>query len=154
MNRPTPRRGRLIVGLIAIGAGLIPLLIGAGVIPADQANFNAPHWVVALAGLAFIFAGAAILFGAPDGEGSAGARALGLLMFLATIAALATIATWVSIGPGAREFSSSAGIPGVEITSSGDPTVGRIVFGIGALITWGVFLLALVQGVRTLTKPH
>jgi hypothetical protein len=53
--------------------------------------------------------------------------------------ALAIIGTWIAIGSGPRAFNLSA--PLVEMQTTGE-IVGRVVFGLGAVITW-IYVIAL-----------
>lgn len=153
MTRPDAPRNRVLLGLAIAAVGLFPALVGFGVIKLDPPSIHAPLWVIAMVGLAFMFAGAAAMLG-PDEDGGGGlARALRLACALAVIAAIASVSTWVAFGPGEREFTSGGGAGGFEVSGGGDPAIGRIVFGVGAVLMWGFFLLALFQGVRVLRKP-
>jgi hypothetical protein len=62
-------------------------------------------------------------------------RLMQSLFGVAIAVALASVGTWIAIGPGEREFTSN-----VPIGSTG----GRIVFGIGALFVW-LFAIAMVR---------
>jgi hypothetical protein len=72
-------------------------------------------------------------------------RALGI----GAAGALATIGTWIAIGSGPRAFAISGSFG--EIQTSGQ-TLGRVVFGLGAVIVW-IYVIALTVGtVRKLFK--
>lgn len=58
-------------------------------------------------------------------------------------AGLATIASWVAFGPGTRHFAMSGPIFGPVGES-----IGRTVFGIGAIITWLIVLVFARAGVK------
>ena len=63
--------------------------------------------------------------------------------------ALATIGTWIAIGCGPRAFTISGSFG--EMQTSGQ-TLGRVVFGLGAVIVW-IYVIALTIGtVRKLFK--
>lgn len=154
-EKPAPSKELLFVGLFAIAMGVIPMLMLSGIIPGS--TLRAPVWVGALAGGVFILAGLALVLrwcaggDTHDGEMPKSAplflRALYSLIGLACIGALAAIGTWVAFGPGERAFSVS--IPFIG-SGPANQWLGRSVFGFGALITWGFFLLAAVTWWRKL----
>jgi hypothetical protein len=154
-EKPAQSKELLFVGLFAIAMGIIPMLMVTGAFSTE--GLHAPLWVGGLAGGVFILAGLALVLrwfagGDPnDGEMPKSAplwlRAVHYLMGLACIGALAAIGTWVAFGPGERAFSMSVPFLG------GGPAnqwLGRTVFGFGALLTWGFFLLAAVSWWRKL----
>lgn len=153
MASPDAPRRRFVLGLIITAVGLFPALVGFGVVKLDPSTIYAPHWVIALFGLAFMFAGAAAMLGSDEDGGGAFAHALRVACGLAVIAAIASITSWVAFGPGPREFTSGGGAGGIEVSGGADPSIGRFVFGVSAVILWSFFLLALFQGVRILKKP-
>jgi hypothetical protein len=66
---------------------------------------------------------------------------------LTAAAALASIGTWVAFGPGPRAFSGT----GMFLLSrEAGETVGRIVFGFGAVLTWLITVALAVSGARKL----
>ena len=69
------------------------------------------------------------------------------MLAIGTAGALATIGSWIAIDSGPRAFSRSA--PLVEMQTTGE-VIGRVVFGLGATITW-IYVIALtVSTVRKL----
>jgi hypothetical protein len=62
------------------------------------------------------------------------------MMVLAIVASMGIIFTWVAFGPGPRHFSGSGAPLG--------QTVGRVMFGIVAVLTWITFLAVAIAGVR------
>lgn len=62
------------------------------------------------------------------------------LLGLGIISSLAAIATWIAFGPGPRAFTVTLPFVG---RGPGDETVGRAVFGFGAVLMW-MFLAAFV----------
>jgi hypothetical protein len=154
MDQKPPSRGTTIgLGAISAAIGFFIVLVGAGVLP-PPGKANAPLWVVMLAGLCFLLGGLGVLVPAAvtgevrsDGELPAGApywlRAFQYLLVLAIFAAFAMIGSFVAFGPGTRSFSVS--VPFVS-TSEGSDIFGRVVFGIGAIITWLCLILVAVAG--------
>jgi hypothetical protein len=65
-------RGRFLSGLAAIGIGLLLVLIGLGLIPIKPSGSDAPPWLTAVAGLAFLLAGISIAVGALNGVSETG----------------------------------------------------------------------------------
>src|SRR5262245_10155246 len=97
-------------GALAAVIGLVTIALAAGIIPAPESAFHAPHWVVGAAGLAFFCAGVAIWLG------SAGPRdqlkpwqRLGVdLSGLAIVICFAAMFSWAGFGPGERDFEGGA----------------------------------------------
>jgi len=119
--------------LIAGGfASVVGLFIIAVSIWGDGSGFHAPRWVVGAAGGVFLLAGLAI-FTQDHPILSSLLRALLLTSFGAVF-------TWVSFGPGEREFSSSVSIPFLTFTRSSSEITGRICFAPGALLLDGAAL--------------
>jgi hypothetical protein len=151
---PSPDRASPyeIVGLGSafVAAGLYFMLGSGGIVPMPEAN--GPAFVVFCAGAAFLFAGLTCMVRARAGmhdratDVPAGAalwlklayRALGI----GVAGALATIGTWIAIGSGPRAFTVSG--PFGEMKTSGQ-TLGRTVFGLGAVIVW-IYVIALTVG--------
>jgi hypothetical protein len=133
--------------------GSISSWYSLGVVPPPgKRNPHDPLWLVFGAGVAFLLGGLAVLngalAGAQNGELPSNApRRLHVaqdVMGLAITACLASIATWIALGPGPRSFNVST--PLFE-TSGGAATLGRVAFAIDALITW-LLLVALAISVR------
>jgi len=147
------------VGLAVSAMGALIVLLAVGVIPGGDASLEAPRWVVAAAGLSFVLAGAAIIVGyavagggAPDGDLPPGTprwvRVSQSLLGLGIIVALAAVGTWVAFARGPRAFSVTLPFVG---RGPGDETVGRVAFGIGAVLMWiflVVFVVVSVQRIR------
>jgi len=147
------------VGLAVSAMGALIVLLAVGVIPGGDASLEAPRWVVAAAGLSFVLAGAAIIVGyavaggaAPDGDLPPGTprwlRVTQSLLGLGIIVSLAAVGTWVAFGPGPRAFGVTLPFVG---RGPGDERVGRVAFGIGAVLMWiflVVFVVVSVQRIR------
>ena len=133
------------MGLVGIGVGMLPFLALMGVLPtAPRSPNDAPDWFGFLFGLAFLFAGIMALtrsFAGSDAEGNLldtaprAARAVNDGLGLLIVGALAMMFTWIAIGPGERHFTVSAGGIAGPAGSGGD-VIGRVMFGLGALLGW------------------
>jgi hypothetical protein len=160
-RRPSPERAQAYeiagLGFALSVAGLYFMLGAGGLLPLPEAN--GPTFIVFLAGAAFLFAGLTCMTrvkagmddrqtDVPDGAAlwlKLGYRALGI----GVAGALATIGTWIAIGSGPRAFTISGSFG--EMQTSGQ-TLGRVVFGLGAVIVW-IYVIALTIGtVRKLLK--
>ena len=153
-------RGRLAFGMLFVLAGLPILLIGLGVLKPDPAGIHAPLWVIACAGLAFMAAGASVALGAGAGtvarDGGLPATApwpLRAAQYVAShsvVVMLATIGSWIALGPGEREFTSTVSAFGISSSGRGGEMTSRIVFGLGAAMCWLFFVAAAKHGWRKL----
>jgi hypothetical protein len=141
-------------GLLALAMGLFIVLSAFGVIP-SRGSTDGERWVGAIAGLAFVFGGFAVIIqtcakATPDGVLPASApiwvRVTLYLLSLAIVASLGAIGTWVAFGPGEREFSSS--IPFLPAWLN-EP-VGRTAFGVGAILIWIMSIVMAVVSARRL----
>lgn len=138
--------GLLFVALIAaIGS----YIVYAGLGKLGRSPNDAPGWVMVAAGGAFVFAAASLAmnaigwfcFGAVAGRDGAlndsapaSLRLVQMLLSLGIVALLATVASWVALNPG--EGSAAR----------------RVVFGLGAVMTWGIFFGAAIWKFRKLRK--
>jgi len=148
MQKPLTKKQLALIGAVFVTTGIVIVLIGTGVIDAKR---NAPGWVIALAGCAFIAAGLVVprtkhLENAANKSGDIISQLLGLVI----IGCMGAICTWVGFGPGERQFSSSISIAfsGPVTANHANETFGRVVFGgMGALIDiW--FIAALISMVK------
>jgi hypothetical protein len=148
--------GRFLSGLAAIGIGLLLVLFGLGLIPVKPTDSDAPLWLTAVAGLAFLLAGISIAVGARNGVSETGelpkdaSRRMQLFHYLIAVAiagALASIATWIAFGAGPRAFGGT----GMALLSpEANAMTGRIVFGIGAVLAWLITIAIAISGLRKL----
>jgi len=161
MDQPDPppsRRTLIACGALAAVAGGYVILISLGVVPPPgEKNPHAPHWLVFCAGLAFVLAGVALGVRACAGDTPpAGGElppdtprwlhVLQYLLVMAIIACFAAIGSFIAFAPGPRSFGIS--LPFLEMR--GGAAIGRIAFGIGAVILWLCLIGIAVSGARKL----
>lgn len=156
-----PIEGALL-GTLFLAAGLMILFIALEWIHVDPASIHAPRWVLGVCGVMFMIPGiAALYFGARNALGGGGrsdrrtdgdgVSVVGWLTGLAISGGMTVVAAWIAFGPGERAFSGSVGIGGVAVGRSGQSeTLGRWVFGIGAVLVGLFTVWGLVYGVRRL----
>ena len=138
------------VGVAFTLAGLYFVLGAAGYLPMPETN--GPSFIVFCAGLAFAFAGLTCMVraraGMTDSQDDVSdsaprwTKAAYRILGIGCAGALATIGTWIAIGSGPRAFSLSA--PFIEMQTIGE-TIGRTVFGLGAVVVW-IYVIALSVG--------
>ena len=154
---PPSRRTLIACGALAAAAGGYVILISLGVVPPPgEKNPHAPHWLVFCAGLAFVLAGVALAVRACAGDPRPGAElppdaprwlhATQYLLVMAIIACFAAIGSFIAFAPGPRSFGIS--LPFMEMR--GGAVIGRIAFGIGAVILWLCLIGFAVSGARKL----
>jgi hypothetical protein len=141
--------------LLSAAIGLFYMLFSLGYI--QVSGGVAPHgstWAGFCIGLAFFAGGLAVMIQtierivvAPSGGLTAGtprwARVAMHGLALTVTVCLAAIGLWVAFGPGPREFTSNVPFLGQHIGE----TVGRAVFGTGAVLICLVLVLATLEGV-------
>ena len=139
-------------GIAMAAIGLYIVLVALDVLPIPDGGVRAPAFILVLAGLAFMFAGASLMIraraGASDGDGDLPAtaprashiayRAIGI----AIAASLAAIGSWIAIGSGPRHFDMSIPLAGAAPAGN---ALGRTIFGLGAVIVW-IYVIALTVG--------
>ena len=145
------------LGLALSIAGLYFMLGSLGLLPMPDAN--GPAFVVFAAGLAFQFAGLVCFIRARSGmtggqtELPDGAPAWVKLSYpmlaIGLFGAFATIGTWVAIGSGPRDFTITLPLGAMQ---TGGDLIGRVMFGLGAVIIWIVVIALTVSTVRKLTN--
>jgi hypothetical protein len=147
----------LLIGLLAIAMGAFAMLAVGGLLPGKGAG--APLWIGVAGGMVFVFAGGALVLrwfagGNTDDaelpeESPRWLRASYSLIGLACIGMLAAIGSWIAFGPGERAFTMTIPFLG---SGPGNPWVGRIAFGVGALVSWLFFVLAARSYWRRLSR--
>jgi hypothetical protein len=134
------------IGLVAGGAGLYFMLVGLGVAPAPSKQ-HAPSWLVFAAGLVFFLGAVGLILPHVAGVKTNGSelphsaprwlQVAQYLLMLSIFACFGAIGSWIAFGPGPRVFSGTVPVGAV---------VGRIVFGIGAVIVWLGFVAIAISG--------
>jgi hypothetical protein len=141
-------------GLFALAMGLFIVLSAFGFIP-SRGSTDGERWIGVIVGVVFVFGGVAVVIqtcakATPDGVLPANAptwvRMTLRLLSLAIVVSFGAIGTWISFGPGKREFSSS--IPFLP-TWLNEP-IGRTVFAVGSIIIWIFLIVMAVVGARRL----
>ncbi len=147
-------KGTWAAGLLSIGMGLFIVLLALGWIPGGADRAQAPRWVIAAAGTVFGLGGAAVLLqaagAASEGEGAGAVRGLQEALGLALILLLAVIANWVAFGSGERAFSGSVTLFFWTLSTEVAQRIGRIVFGLGAVLMDLILVWAVVNNIRRL----
>src|SRR5262245_29841278 len=152
--------------LTATAIGLLFVVVGIVVIVAAFRTTSLgppdgdPRWLAAAAGAVFVLAGVAVHIGFAVAGGATVEgdlprdtpfvlRVIQYLIGLGIVGLLTGIFGWIAFGPGTRLFRiTGLGVLGLE----GDERVGRIAFGIAAVLM-GLFLLLLaVIGARRLLQ--
>jgi hypothetical protein len=138
------------VGLAFAAAGLYFIVGAAGYLPMPETH--GPNFLGYCIGAAFLFAGLTCIVraraGMADHQSDVPVNApnwikLSYRVFgIGAAGALAIIGTWIAIGSGPRAFSLSA--PFIEMQTTGE-VIGRVVFGLGAVIRW-IYVVALTVG--------
>jgi hypothetical protein len=162
MEQAQPSRTRIIVvGLLTVAMGVFTILGSLGIIAPLHSAADAPSWLGAAAGLAFALAGTAAILQATltgwvgaDGDLPATTprwlRAIYGLIVLSILACLASMGSWVAFGPGEREFST----PFFFLGSHANAVIGRIAFGIGAVLVWLILITCAIISMRRLASPR
>lgn len=145
--------------LFAFSGGYI-VLRSLGMLPPGP-DPRIPAWVATVAGLMFIFAGISILNGSviaggagPDGDLRPGTpfavRLIQYLLGLSVCGALSALFLWTAFGPGERKFSMTLSLPFLTGRAGSNETLGRMVFGAGALMIVAISTALAVRGARRL----
>ena len=133
-------KAAIFLGLMAVAIGLLAILLSLGLLgsaPSSKPPENS--WLGVVFGIAFLFAGVSAIIQAVaahaypttaelPASSPTWLRSLHTLLGLGIIISLGTMFTWIAIGPGKREFTGNGAIFG--------ETVGRVAFGIGAMLFW------------------
>ena len=149
---PTNDRFLIAVGVLTAGAGFYFALVGLEALP-PPSKINGPIWLALFIGVVFFATGISVvvrgLSGADDASGDlpeaapVWVKTVYWLDSVIAMAGLAAIGTWVAFGSGKRGFNISGPISGPV-----GEGIGRVVFGIGAIITWLIVLAFARAGAR------
>lgn len=149
--------GAVVVGLFFGVVGTLVLLIALGTLGDKHVSDGTPPWVGVAAGVMFLLGGLSVIvgYGVAGGMGTDGdlppgtplaVRVVQSALGLGAAAMLASIASWVAFGSGARRFS----VVGPLLSDAVNETLGRTLFGIGAIAMWAFTAAMLVVNVRRL----
>jgi hypothetical protein len=157
----TPAEG-LGLGLAFVATGLYFMLVSFGVLPPPDDDAAHGHAILVFcAGAAFMAAGLAVAIrtkaGANDHDGNLPAdvpqwvQPCYRVAAIATAGSLAAIGTWIAIASGPRTFTVAG--PFLGMRTAGE-SIGRSVFGLGAVVVW-IYVIALTVGtVRKFLNPR
>ena len=149
----------IVVGLLMGVMGTIVVLVAGGTFGEHALSDGTPPWVGVAAGLAFVMAGLAMIVGygvaggvAPDGDLLPGTpivvRLVQTALGVGIVAMLASIASWIAFGPGVRHFTGTGLFMGRVV----DEMLGRVVFGIGAVLAWAFMAALIVVSIKRLRR--
>ena len=152
--QPVSPRTAVALGALCVGVGLLIILLAAGILPADERSFHAPHWVVGAAGLMFALMGVALVTGPAPGTPAATGRTTwrSLLLGGAVVGLMAAIFNWIAFGPGERRFGGGLAVPFVAISGRASEWSGRAAFGVAAVLLDLFFLWVAARGLRDLLR--
>lgn len=149
--KPYDYRLFAIATTVAAGGGYF-VLVGFDLAPAPG-RINGPDWLGTLCGLAFFLAGIALALRAylkmDDRETDVPADAprwAKIVFWLTAVGitvCLASAGSWVAFGGGERHFSMSG-----FITGPANELLGRVMFGLGAVIAWIIVAVFARVGAR------
>jgi hypothetical protein len=155
-------RMAILVGLLFIVMGLAANPLTAKLVaPGWHPTADAPPLLVQYSfGLIFVLAGFAIIIGYAVGRGADANGNLPAdaplwlyvtqqLLVLGIVGTMGALFSWISIGSGPRAFTMSTP---VGTSPLGNSLIGRIAFGIGAVLFWIIFFAIAVIAARRLRK--
>jgi hypothetical protein len=159
------RGGAMAMGLVFLAAGIMPLLIGAGVVHPAESGSPPPAWVAFAAGLLFVCAGVTIFvdYGIAGGVGPDGdlvpgtpfaVRAANLVLGLFIVGLMTALFGWVAFGSGPRQFSSTITLPFWQSHGRSGELSGRIAFGIVTVLMALMFVACGIVGLRRLNRAR
>jgi hypothetical protein len=150
-DRPTSRRTAVVVGsaVALAGAFIVAVSIFGG-----AEKFEAPRWVVGACGGAFLVFGgwtAAVYGRGYDPSRSPETLPSPWIQLAVLVPGLLVFAApfhWIAFGPGPRHFSTSVSIPFLSTRTGSGETVGRILFGVGAVLIDAIIIVSVIRLVR------
>ncbi|MBO6793652.1 MAG: hypothetical protein JJ895_07065 [Balneolaceae bacterium] len=125
-NHQNPKAIAIFMGTV----GVFFVLMGAGIIPIELQENEAPAWIITICGLIFCIAAALTLRGQGD--------KFNQLLASILIALMGSIGAWVALFGDADQMSGGINL----LSDAGNITLGRIVFGFGALVCYGIAIHA------------
>jgi hypothetical protein len=131
------------------GVGILGVSIFAG-----PQRFESPRWVIAACGGAFVLLGgwtAAVYARGYDErrpEATLPSRRIQFAVLVPALLCLAAPFHWVAFGPGRRAFSMTVSIPFLAARGGSSAVLGRIAFGLVALLIDAMIVVSVVRLVR------
>jgi hypothetical protein len=153
-------RSNILWGLFAAAMGAFIVAGACNLFGLDlHPEKDTPSWIGICAGLLFVAGGLAVMLQSlpaakpmPDGGLSPDAprwvQGASLVLGLFIAGAFAAIFLWIAFGPGERHFSSNVPF----VSGPANETLGRVVFGFGAIFSCAMFLGFLVSGTRRILR--
>lgn len=154
-------RMAILVGLLfmAMGLACTPLTAELVVPGWHPTTDGTPLLVQYSIGLIFVLAGFAIIIGYAIGRSDANGNlpadaplwlyVTQQLLVLGIVGTMGALFSWISIGSGPREFTMSTPLGTSPV---GNSVIGRIAFGIGAVLFWIFFVAVAVIAAQRLRK--
>jgi len=151
------RRSALALGTVCLACGIGPIISALGAGPAHRSP-GVPAWMGIAAGSTFLLA-AVLLYadaaaGGTNPDGTLPETAPPITHFIQSVAGLGIVvlmgamATWIAFGRGERHFSETIVLPFVAYRQQSSALLGRIAFGIGALLIWVIVLAAVAVAIK------
>jgi hypothetical protein len=159
-------RQAVVVGMLFAAAGAGIVLAGIGVIPVQAApDVRDSPWVIVCSGLAFVFAGLAVIVGfavaggtGPDGDLQQGTpftiRVIQYLLGLGMVGMMTAVCSWIAFGPGHRHFATTIALPFIAWHPASNETIGRFAFGVAASLLWLMLVGLGFDGARRLLRAR
>jgi hypothetical protein len=116
------------------------MLPASGIVPADETDLHSPNAILFLCGIVFLAGGIAIVFSSR--------RRVKMSMVVIILVSILIIGMWITFFGDVDHFSG--GIPFVSRETN--TMLARIVFGLGALIVFGMLPMALRDLFRALIR--
>jgi hypothetical protein len=130
-----PHAGAWSTGAMVVLMGMVPVLAAVGILPTDDASWNAPRWVGGVAGGLFVVAGLYLLTKpAVDRLDPWLKKQVTGLFPLLIVTGMAAISSWIAFGPGDRQFEGGVSNGFLQFSwGNANELLGRIAFGAGAI---------------------
>jgi len=145
-ERTLSPRASILMGVLLAAAGIAIVAVSV-LAPAEK--FQAPRWVIACVGGAFVFFGGwtaaiyALGFDPARPDETLPSPPLQLAVFIPGMLLFAAPFHWVAFGAGPRQFSGSFSIPFLTFRGGSGAWTGRAVFGAFSILI-DAFLVALI----------
>ena len=141
-------RNTLLIGLFATVIGAAFILISTNIIPVEGSAFEAPRWIVALAGVVFFLGGLKAVTTDARFDYFRDTKMYAILDYLSIgllLTSFAIIPTWIAFGPGERQIEGVISTPFLSVWFGTDANLGRIAFGFSAIL---IIVFAIVNWIN------